>query len=60
MTIDDRHEKDEHTWTVRQVLDDSDGDHNWAITGVIDLDASQERGEVVFLDYAVRNMLEPV
>lgn len=46
--------------TVRQVLDDSDGDHNWAITGVIDLDASQERGEVVFLDYAVRNMLESV
>ena len=60
VTIDDRHEKDEHTWTVRQVLDDSDGDHNWAITGVIDLDASQERGEVVFLDYAVRNMLESV
>lgn len=58
VTIDDRHEKDEHTWAIRQVLDDSDGDHNWAITGVIDLDASQERGEVVFVDYAVRNMLD--
>ncbi|NEG70196.1 DEAD/DEAH box helicase [Bifidobacterium choloepi] len=51
--LDDRHEKDEHTWKVRQVIDDSDGDHNWAITGIVDLDAIQERGEVVFHDYEV-------
>ncbi|MEE1295361.1 MAG: DUF3516 domain-containing protein [Bifidobacterium sp.] len=51
--IDDSHEKDAHTWIVRQVIDDSDGDHDWAITGVVDLDATQERGEVVFKEYHV-------
>ncbi|PAU69438.1 DEAD/DEAH box helicase [Bifidobacterium italicum] len=56
--IDDRDEKRGHTWTVRQILDDSDGDHDWAITGVVDLDATQEQGEVVFRDYSVRNMTE--
>jgi len=34
-------------WTVRQVLDDPDGDHDWAITATVDLDASDEAGEVV-------------
>ncbi|WP_033517704.1 DEAD/DEAH box helicase [Bifidobacterium cuniculi] len=51
--IDDSHERDAHTWIVRQVLDDSDGDHDWAITGVVDLDATQEQGEVVFTEYRV-------
>ncbi|WP_288273420.1 RNA helicase [uncultured Bifidobacterium sp.] len=56
--IDDRDERQGHTWTVRQILDDSDGDHDWAITGVVDLDATQEQGEVVFRDYSVRNVTE--
>ena len=43
---------------MRQILDDSDGDHYWAITGVVDLDATQEQGEVVFRDYSVRNVTE--
>ena len=51
--LDDRHERDEHTWRVRQVIDDSDGDRDWAITGTVDLDATQESGEVVFVDYHV-------
>ncbi|MBW3095250.1 DUF3516 domain-containing protein [Bifidobacterium sp. 64T4] len=51
--LDDTHERDEHTWKVRQIIDDSDGDHDWAITGVVDLDATQSGGEVVFLDYSV-------
>lgn len=51
--IDDSHERDAHTWIVRQVIDDSDGDHDWAITGVVDLDATQEQGEVVFTEYRV-------
>ncbi|WP_093186031.1 DEAD/DEAH box helicase [Sanguibacter gelidistatuariae] len=34
-------------WTVRQVLDDPDGDHDWAITVIVDLDASDEAGEAV-------------
>lgn len=38
---------EQDTWWVRQVLDDPDGDHDWAITAVIDLSASDEAGEVV-------------
>ena len=53
--LDDTHECDEHTWKVRQIIDDSDGDHDWAITGVVDLDATQNGGEVVFFDYSVGN-----
>ncbi|WEV73377.1 DUF3516 domain-containing protein [Bifidobacterium sp. ESL0798] len=53
--LDDRNEAKEHTWKVRQIIDDSDGDHNWAITGTVDLDATQESGEVVFVDYRVDN-----
>lgn len=51
--LDDSHERDEHTWKVRQIIDDSDGDHDWAIEGVVDLDATQESGEVVFHAYHV-------
>ena len=36
------------TWRVRQVLDDPEGDHGWAIEGVVDLTASDEAGEVRF------------
>jgi hypothetical protein len=35
------------TWWARQVLDDADGDHDWAITAVVDLAASDEAGTVV-------------
>ncbi|MEE8735700.1 DEAD/DEAH box helicase [Bifidobacterium subtile] len=51
--LDDARERDEHTWKIRQIIDDSDGDHDWAITGTVDLDATQEGGEVVFVDYHV-------
>ncbi|KFF31317.1 DEAD/DEAH box helicase [Bifidobacterium bombi] len=51
--LDDALECKEHTWSVRQIIDDSDGDHDWAICGTVDLDATQENGEVVFTDYRV-------
>jgi hypothetical protein len=35
------------TWWVRQVLDDVAGDHDWAVTAVVDLVGSDEAGEVV-------------
>jgi hypothetical protein len=35
------------TWHVRQVLDDPAGDHDWALTAEIDLDASDEVGQAV-------------
>ena len=42
---------------MRQIIDDSDGDHDWAITGTVNLDATQESGEVVFTDYSVRDVV---
>ncbi|MDE0572725.1 DUF3516 domain-containing protein [Demequina sp. B12] len=37
----------EGMWLVRQVFDDRDGDHDWAITATVDLDASDEAGAPV-------------
>ena len=54
--LDDSLEKNEHSWKVRQIIDDSDGDHNWAITGIVDLDSTQDTGEVVFFDYSVSHV----
>ena len=34
-------------WVVRQVIDDPEGDHDWAITAAVDLAASDEAGEAV-------------
>lgn len=39
-------ESDPRRWTVRQILDDPEGDHGWAFEGVVDLDATDETGEV--------------
>jgi superfamily II RNA helicase len=35
------------TWWVRQVVDDLDGNHDWAITARVDLPASDEAGAVI-------------
>ncbi|MEC4614111.1 DEAD/DEAH box helicase [Tsukamurella tyrosinosolvens] len=40
-------------WRVRQTIADPDGDHGWAITAVVDLPASDERGDVVLVDVEV-------
>jgi hypothetical protein len=34
-------------WVVRQILDDPAGDHDWGISAVVDLDASDEAGSAV-------------
>ena len=34
-------------WTVRQILDDPAGDHDWGISAVVDLAASAEAGVAV-------------
>ena len=34
-------------WAVRQILDDPAGDHDWGISAVVDLDASDEAGSAV-------------
>jgi hypothetical protein len=38
---------DEGVWLVRQVFDDPNGDHDWAISAEIDLAASDTAGETV-------------
>jgi hypothetical protein len=37
----------ERTWTVRQIINDPEGDHDWAIVAEVDLDASDAAGEPV-------------
>jgi superfamily II RNA helicase len=34
-------------WTVRQIFDDPEGDHDWGISAVVDLAASDEEGTAV-------------
>lgn len=34
-------------WKVRQIVDDPEGDHDFAIVAVVDLDASDAVGEPV-------------
>ena len=34
-------------WVVRQIFDDPAGDHDWGISAVVDLDASDEAGSAV-------------
>ena len=34
-------------WLVRQIFDDPAGDHDWGISAVVDLDASDEAGSAV-------------
>ena len=34
-------------WTARQILADPAGDHDWSIIAEVDLDASDEAGELV-------------
>lgn len=36
------------SWHVRQVLEDPEGDNGWAVTGVVDLAATDDAGEVRF------------
>ncbi|WP_088317973.1 RNA helicase [Kineosporia sp. R_H_3] len=43
-------------WEVRQVVDDPEGDHDWAVEAVVDLDASDEAGEAVVLVTGFRRL----
>ena len=49
--VDEADEKSEHVWHVHQVFCDSDEDHDFGIWADVDLDATQEEGEVVFKNY---------
>ncbi|MFI1991865.1 DEAD/DEAH box helicase [Actinoplanes sp. NPDC020271] len=41
------------TWTVRQVFEDPDGDHDWGIDATVDLEASDEIGGAAITIVAV-------
>ncbi len=40
-------DRSERTWTVRQIINDPEGHHDWAIVAEVDLDASDAAGEPV-------------
>jgi hypothetical protein len=40
-------ERERNYWSVRQIFDDPAGDHDWGISAVVDLDASDEAGTAV-------------
>jgi len=42
-----RVEVDGRSWRVRQTISDPEGHHDWVIDAVVDLDASDEAGELV-------------
>ncbi|MGN7860597.1 DEAD/DEAH box helicase [Microbacterium sp. 22303] len=43
------HERPARAWAVQQILDDPSGDHDWRISAMVDLDASDEAGEAVIV-----------
>jgi hypothetical protein len=43
------------TWTVRQIIDDPEAHHDWAIVATVDLDASDAAGEPVIRTQACRS-----
>lgn len=55
--IDDSQERTHHRWHVRQILCDLEGDYDWGIDAIVDLDATHDEGEVVFESYDV-NVIE--
>jgi len=40
-------ERGARSWTVRQIIQDPEGHHDWAIVATVDLDASDAAGEPV-------------
>ena len=40
-------EKAERSWQVQQILGDPEGDHDWRITAIVDLAASDDEGQLV-------------
>ncbi len=51
-TLDESPERERHEWRARQILADEALDGDFQIWATIDLDATQEAGEVVFSSYA--------
>lgn len=53
LDIDEADERVDHVWHVRQTFRDPEGDRDFGIAADVDLDETQELGEVVFRAYRV-------
>ncbi len=53
LSIDTSAETEQRVWHVLQTFKDSDGDRDFVISADVDLDATQDAGEVVFARYRV-------
>ncbi|MEA5019381.1 MAG: DUF3516 domain-containing protein [Gordonibacter sp.] len=53
LAFDESDERTQHVWHVRQIFSDENGDHDFSIMADVDLDATQEEGEVVFKNFRV-------
>ncbi len=53
LVIDEKDEKAEHVWHVRQIFRDSDDASDFGIAADVDLDATQEGDGVVFKNYRI-------
>ena len=53
LMIDESPEQESHTWHVRQIFLDEGDDGDFRIEADVDLDATQEQGEVIFRNYRV-------
>ena len=53
LAIDESPEQEKHTWHVRQIFLDEEDAGDFRIEADVDLDATQEQGEVIFRNYRV-------
>lgn len=53
LSIDESPEAEQHLWHVRQVFLDENADGDFRIEADVNLDATQEEGEVIFKNYRV-------
>ena len=54
LVIDEADERANHVWHVRQIFHDADGDSDFGIAADVDLDATQDAGEVGILQLSRR------
>lgn len=53
LLINEADERTDHIWHVRQTFRDPEGDRDFGIAADVDLDETQELGEVIFREYRV-------
>lgn len=53
LLIDEADERTAHVWHVEQTFCDPEGDRDFGIAADVDLDATQEAGEVTFTNYRI-------